>query len=62
MDIEEDVILITHGFAATFVIAAFQKIEISSMGFINYSLSPSSVSILQEDDLFGNRSVVLLNG
>jgi probable phosphoglycerate mutase len=59
---EKDEIVVTHGFAATFFIAAFQKIDISSMGYINYLLNPGSISILEEDDMFKNRTVVLLNG
>lgn len=62
MKSEKDNVVVTHGFAAAFVIAAFQKIDISSMGYINYKLKPGSISILEEDDLFNNRTVSLLNG
>ncbi|MDY8137504.1 histidine phosphatase family protein [Aquimarina sp. 2201CG5-10] len=62
MQLEKDKIVVTHGFAATFFIAAFQKIEISSMGYINYMLNPGSISILEEDSIFRNRVVKLLNG
>lgn len=62
MKSEKDKIIVTHGFAATFVIAVFQKIAISSMGYINYKLRPGSISILEEDDVFKNRTVSLLNG
>lgn len=61
IDLDKDKIIVTHGFAAIFLIAAFQKIEISSMGFINYKLDPGSISILEEDDLFRNRTISLLN-
>lgn len=57
-----DKLVVTHGFAATFFIAAFQKIDIESMGYMNFKLNPGSISILAEDDLFNNRSVNLLNG
>ena len=62
MKSEKNSVIITHGFAATFVIAAFQKIDISSVGYISYKLRPGSISILEEDDLFKNRMVSLLNG
>ena len=62
MLLEKDKIVVTHGFAASFFIAAFQKIEVASMGYINYRLNPGSVSILEEDDIFMNRTVKLLNG
>lgn len=61
MQLEQDAMIVTHGFAATFVIAAFQQIEISSMGYISYSFKPGSISILEEDDLFKSRTVRLLN-
>ncbi len=56
-----DALIVTHGFAGSFVIAAFQCIEISSMGYIDYKLKSGSISILESDDLFRNRSVKLLN-
>lgn len=59
---DRDEIVVTHGFAATFFIAAFQKIHLSSMGYIYYKLNPGSVTILIEDDLFKNRTIQLLNG
>jgi probable phosphoglycerate mutase len=62
MVLEKDEIVVTHGFAATFFIAAFQNIDIPSMGYINYRLNPGSISILEEDNMFRNRTVKLLNG
>jgi probable phosphoglycerate mutase len=62
MQSDTDHLVITHGFAATFFIAAFQKIDIESQGYLNYKLSPGSITVLEEDDLFKNRSLVLLNG
>lgn len=56
-----DALIVTHGFSGSFVIAAFQCIEISSMGYIDYKLKSGSLSILESDDLFRNRSVKLLN-
>ena len=62
MKSDGDKLIVTHGFAATFVIAAFQNVDIASMGYISYKLNPGSITILEEDDLFRNRAVVLLNG
>ena len=56
-----DAVIVTHGFAGSFVIAAFQRIDISSMGYIDYKLKSGSLTILESDDLFQNRSVKLLN-
>ena len=58
----ENAIIVTHGFAGTFVIAAFQRIDIASMGYIDYKLAPGSISILECDNVFQNRSLKLLNG
>ncbi|PCJ58580.1 MAG: histidine phosphatase family protein [Planctomycetota bacterium] len=62
MNEKGDVLIVTHGFAATFVVATFQKLEISNMGYISYRFTPGSVSILVEDDVFQNRTLKLLNG
>ena len=62
MSTDDNLVVVTHGFAATFFIAAFQRIDIDSMGYINYKLSPGSISMLEVDDLFANRTVRLLNG
>ena len=62
MESNHNEVIVTHGFAATFVIAAFQQIDMETLGYINYKLSPGSISILEEDDVFKNRSVTLLNG
>ncbi|WP_297695855.1 histidine phosphatase family protein [uncultured Eudoraea sp.] len=51
MVLDKDKVVVTHGFAATFFIAAFQNIDIASMGYINYRLNPGSVSILEEDNI-----------
>ncbi len=62
MSDEQEAVVITHGFAATFFIAAFQKVDIEQMGYLNYKLYPGSIALLEEDDLFQNRSVTFLNG
>lgn len=62
MNIDGDALVVTHGFAATFVVAAFQNIEIDSMAYVSYRFTPGSVSVLVEDDLFKNRTLALLNG
>ncbi len=60
MQSEKDKLIVTHGFAATLVISAFQKVDISSMGYVNYPFKPGSVTLLEVDDLFRNRSVRLI--
>ncbi|MBQ4845991.1 histidine phosphatase family protein [Pseudoalteromonas sp. MMG005] len=61
MHLDGGALVITHGFAASFVIAAFQKLDIESMGHLAFKLTPGSISVLVVDDLFENRTVSLLN-
>lgn len=61
IDEGKDTLFVTHGFAATFVIAAFQKIDIECQGYLNYALKPGSIVKLKIDDLFENRTVEWVN-
>jgi probable phosphoglycerate mutase len=61
MEQEGDALVVTHGFAATFVVTAFQNISVEEMGFVSYRFSPGSISILVEDDFFKNRTLSTLN-
>lgn len=54
-------IIVTHGFAATFLIAALQRIPTDHMGFISYKMSSGAVTELVEDDLFRNVTLTRLN-
>jgi probable phosphoglycerate mutase len=57
----KDVIIVTHGFAATFVIACWIGLPIEKADYVNFTVSPASLSLLVEDDVFMNRSVQCLN-
>jgi probable phosphoglycerate mutase len=57
----KDVIIVTHGFAATFVIACWIGPPIEKADYVNFTVSPASLSLLVEDDVFMNRSVQCLN-
>jgi probable phosphoglycerate mutase len=50
MKSDDDALVVTHGFAPTFVMAAFQNIEIDSMGYISHRFALSSITILEDDD------------
>jgi len=54
-------VIVSHGFASTFLIMAWMKIPVDHMDFCNLHTKPGSVTMLHEDDLFGNRSVTYLN-
>lgn len=62
MQNDRNKLIVTHGFAASFLIAAFQKIEVTSQGYLNYDLRPGSIILLEVDDLFANRTVKWIEG
>ena len=57
----KDVVIVTHGFAATFVIARWIGLPIEKVDYVSFTVSPASLSLLVEDDVFMNRSVQCLN-
>jgi len=57
----KDAIIVTHGFAATFVIACWIGLPIEKADYVKFAVSPASLSLLVEDDVFMNRSVQCLN-
>jgi probable phosphoglycerate mutase len=56
-----NIVIITHGFAATFLIMAWLKVPVVHMDYCNFKISPGSITLLQEDDTFTNRSIAYLN-
>jgi probable phosphoglycerate mutase len=56
----EDTIIVTHGFASTFLIMAWMKIPPEHMDYCDFPAKPSSLTLLHEDDLFNNRGVEYL--
>jgi len=57
----KDIIIVTHGFAATFVIACWIGLPIDKVDYVSFTVSPASLSLLVKDDVFMNRSVQCLN-
>lgn len=57
----ECAVIVTHGFAASFLISALQQVPVESMGFVSFKMSPGGVSELVEDDLFKNVTLTRLN-
>lgn len=53
-------VIVTHGFAVTFVIASWIKMPIESAGYVNFRATSGSITVLREDDYFHNRQVVAL--
>ena len=54
-------IIVTHGFALTFVVAAWINMPIESASFINVTSTSGGITHLFEDDDFSNRGIVSLN-
>jgi probable phosphoglycerate mutase len=53
-------VVITHGFALTFVIAAWIKMPIDALGYVSFRAASGSITVLREDDYFHNRQVAVL--
>lgn len=56
----DKLIIITHGFATTFLIANWIRMPIESVGYVNFFVKSGSITYLKEDDFFKNRAVVYL--
>ena len=54
-------VVVTHGGAATYVIAAWIGMPLESVGSVRFTVSPGSISLLTEDDASHDRRVVSLN-
>lgn len=54
-------IIVTHGYAVTFVIAAWIRMPLESVGWVNFRSSSGGISYLREDDTRFNRTVLRLN-
>lgn len=53
-------VIVTHGFALTFVIAAWIRMPLASLGFVGFRSKPGSITTLRQDDYFHNRQVAVL--
>jgi probable phosphoglycerate mutase len=53
-------VIVTHGFALTFVIAAWIKMPPESLGYANFRSPPGSITTLRQDDYFHSREVAAL--
>ena len=54
-------VVVTHGFAVTFVIAAWIKMPLEAAGYVNFASSSGGITHLIEDDYFHNRGVAVVN-
>ena len=56
----ENIIIVSHGNALTFIIMAWLKVPVEYMDHCNFQAAPARVTYLQEDDLYRNRNVVYI--
>lgn len=56
----ENTVIVTHGFASTFLIMAWMKIPEEHLGYCNLPSKPGCVTKLAEDEPFGNRGLEYL--
>jgi len=53
-------IIVTHSFALTFVVAAWIKMPLESVGYVNFRVGPGTITHLQEDEFWMSRVVASL--
>lgn len=54
-------VIVTHGYAVTFLVAAWIEMPMDAAGYINIRANSGGITHLHEDDRFHNRCVVSLN-
>ena len=54
-------IVVTHGFALTFVVAAWVRMPLETAGGIAVTATSGGITHLHEDDAFHNRAIVSVN-
>lgn len=57
----DHVVIVTHGFALTFVCAAFTQLPLESLGYFSLRGRPGGITVLREDDYFHNRQIAELD-
>jgi probable phosphoglycerate mutase len=54
-------VVVTHGFALTFVVAAWIKMPLEATGYVAVRATSGGITRLVEDDLFHNRIIESIN-
>ncbi|KPL81256.1 histidine phosphatase family protein [Herpetosiphon geysericola] len=57
----QQLVIVTHGFAASFVIAAWVGMPIEALGLVAFQLNSGSISWLTQSAPFNNRTLASLN-
>lgn len=56
-DSKEHRIVVTHGGSLSWVVAAWQRLPISACAHVAYRVDPGSITVLEQDDVFHNRTL-----
>ncbi|EEN87179.1 phosphoglycerate mutase family protein [Rhodococcus erythropolis SK121] len=59
-DLDHDHIVVTHGFAHTFVVSAWLQIPVEAAGFATFATTPGAITHLRHDDYWRNRTLAQL--
>ncbi|WP_228824564.1 histidine phosphatase family protein [Nocardia blacklockiae] len=59
-DTDYDHVVVTHGYALTFVITAWMRIPVQATGFASFATTPGAITHLRHDDYWRNRTLVSL--
>ncbi len=60
-DEREHQVVVTHGFALTLVVAAWQRLPLEGAAWVSFGATSGGITHLREDDRYLNRSMVFLN-
>ena len=58
---DNNIVIITHGFALTFVIMAWLRVPVENMDYCSFNTRSGGVTLLHEDDVFESRFVMYVN-
>jgi probable phosphoglycerate mutase len=58
---DKNIIAITHGHFSTFLIMAWLKVPVENMGYGDFKVSSGGLTLLNEDDFWGNRNIIYTN-
>jgi probable phosphoglycerate mutase len=59
-DTDHDHIVVTHGYAQTFVLTTWMMVPVEAVGFVSFATTPGAITHLRHDDYWRNRAVLSL--
>ncbi|WP_039798226.1 histidine phosphatase family protein [Nocardia araoensis] len=60
-DADHDHIVVTHGYALTFVITTWMMLPVEAVGFASFATAPGAITHLRHDDYWRNRTMLALS-